>query len=96
MKFTLPALIERQQTRAACDFLLEIELITIANALRSPSGGSESGQQTKIYTKSTLKSGDLGGFDGQVSSEYSPARRFAVFSKARGVIIDARSYCAQR
>jgi hypothetical protein len=56
----------------------------------------DGGQQAKNLHEINVKSGDLGGFDGQVSSEYSPAHRFTVFSKARGVIIDARSDCAQR
>ena len=43
-----------------------------------------------------VKRADLGGFDGQRSAEYSPAHPLTVFSKARGVIIDARSDCAQR
>jgi hypothetical protein len=81
--------------RAACDFLLEIELNTIANALRSPLG-QQWWPAGKTLHEINVKRADLGGFDGQVSAEYSPAHRFTVFSKARGVIIDARSDCAQR
>ena len=43
-----------------------------------------------------VKRADLGRFDGWVATEYSPAHRLTEFYKARGVIIDARSYCAQR
>jgi hypothetical protein len=43
-----------------------------------------------------VKRADFGRFDGQRSAEYSPAHPLTVFSKARGVIIDARSDCAQR
>jgi hypothetical protein len=58
--------------------------------------GSDGGEQAKHLHEINVKRADLGGFDGQVSAEYSPAHRFTVFSKARGVIIDARSDCAQR
>jgi hypothetical protein len=54
------------------------------------------GQQTENLHGINVKRVVLGGFDGQVSAEYSPAHRFTVFSKARRVIIDARSDCAQR
>ena len=53
MKFTLPASTERQQT-SDCDFLLEIELNTIANALPKLLGRDD-GQRAEIYTKSTSK-----------------------------------------
>jgi hypothetical protein len=94
MKFTLPPQLNVNR-RAACDFLLEIELNTIANALRRLLG-SDSGQLAENLYGINVKRADLGGFDGQVSAEYSPAHRLTVFSKARGVIIDARSDCAQR
>jgi hypothetical protein len=81
--------------RAACDFLLEIGLNTIANALRRPLG-SDGAPKAQNLHGINVKRADLGGFDGQDSAEYSPAHRFTVFSKARGVIIDARSDCAQR
>jgi hypothetical protein len=81
--------------RAACDFLLEIELNTIANTLQRLFN-SEGVQKGENLRGINVKRADLGGFDGQVSAEYSPAHRLTVFSKARGVIIDARSDCAQR
>ena len=42
-----------------------------------------------------VKRADLSRFDGQDSAEDSPAHRLTVFSKVKGVIIDARSSCAQ-
>jgi hypothetical protein len=81
--------------RAACDFLLEIELNTIANALQRLLD-SEGAQKGENLHGINVKRADLGGFDGQRSAEYSPAHPLTVFSKARGVIIDARSDCAQR
>ena len=76
-------------------FLLEIELNTIANALQRllDSDGAQKGENLHGIN---VKRADLGRFDGQPSAEYSPALRLTVFSKARGVIIDARSNCAQR
>lgn len=53
-------------------------------------------ENSKNLHEIDVKSADLGRFDGNVSAEYSPAHRLTVFSKARGVIIDARSDCAQR
>jgi hypothetical protein len=62
MKFTLPP----QSTvnrRAACDFLLEIELNTIANAVRRFLG-SDGGQRAQNLHGINVKRADLGGFDG--------------------------------
>ena len=81
--------------RAACDFLLEIELNTIANALQRVLN-SEGVQKGENLHGINVKRADLGRFDGRRSAEYSPAHPLTVFSKARGVIIDARSDCAQR
>ena len=76
-------------------FLLEIELNTIANALQRllDRGGAQKGENLQ---RNDVKRADLGEFDGQVCAEYSPAHRLTVFYKAKGVIIDARSDCAQR
>ena len=60
------------------------------------SGAAIAAENSEILYEIGVKIADLGRFDGQVSAEYSPAHRFRVFSKARRVIIDARSDCAQR
>jgi hypothetical protein len=79
-------------SRVACDFFIgngiKYNREYVAEALRQ--------QPAKNLHGINVKRADLGGFDGQVCAEYSPAHRFTVFSKARGVIIDARSDCAQR
>jgi hypothetical protein len=72
---------------------MEIESNTIANAAKLL--GSDGGQRVNLY-EINVKRAVSGRFDGQVSAEYSPAHRLTVFSKARRVIIDARSDCAQR
>jgi hypothetical protein len=53
-------------------------------------------KRREILYETNVKNVDFRRFDAQVSAEYSPGHRFTVFYKARGVIIDARSYCAQR
>jgi hypothetical protein len=75
---------------------LEKELNTIANAPQRLLGSDWCAKKKENLHEINVKSADLGRFDGQVSAEYSPARRLTVFSKARRVIIDARSDCAQR
>jgi hypothetical protein len=94
MKFTLPPQLNVNRL-AACDFLLEIELNTIANAPQRLLGG-DGGQRAENLHEIHVKRAVSGRFDAHVSAEYSPAHGFTVFSKARGVTIDARSDCAQR
>jgi hypothetical protein len=53
MEFTLPPQLNVNR-RAACDFLLEIELNTIANAPQRLVG-SNIANERKIYTESTWK-----------------------------------------
>jgi hypothetical protein len=55
MKFTLRALIERQQTSGLC-FLLEIDLNTIANALRSFLGSDDAATGAKFARNQRQKS----------------------------------------
>ena len=71
MKFILLAQLNVNR-RAACDFLLENELNTIANAWRRLVGSDE-GQRAESLHEIDVKRADLGGFDAQVSAEYSPA-----------------------
>jgi hypothetical protein len=67
MNFTLPPQLNVNR-QTACDFLLEIELNTIANALPTLLGG-DCGQRAENLHGINVKRADLGRFDGQVSAE---------------------------
>jgi hypothetical protein len=58
-------------------------------------GAAIAAQRSENLHEISVKRADFRRFDAQVSAEYSPAHRLTVFSKARRVIIDARSDCAQ-
>jgi hypothetical protein len=66
--------------RAACDFLLEINLNTIGNALQRLLD-SDGSQRAENLHGINVKRADLGGFDGQVSAEYSPLADLQYFLK---------------
>src|SRR5262245_35268776 len=96
MKFTLPASIERQQTssvRFSIGKTTKYNRECAAEANGAAIGAQKKGENLHGIS---VKRADFGRFDGPVSAEYSPAHRLTIFSKARGVIIDARSDCAQR
>ena len=75
----------------------ETDLNTIANALRGLLGSDATvANGWKIYTESTSKELFRADLTGRAPPSTLPVTRFTEFSKARGVIIDARSDCAQR
>jgi hypothetical protein len=79
MKFTLPPQLNVNR-RAACDFLLEIELNTIANALQRLFG-SYVGNERNIYTESTLKEPILVDLTGRSAPSTLPLTDLQYFPK---------------
>ena len=76
-----------------CDFLLEIELNTIANALHLHFTAMILQVCPTLYG-TNVESGYLADLTGRSPPSTLPLTDLQYFSKARGVIIDARSSCA--